>query len=164
MEIPNQVSATSDNDDSERPLMTFDSFQAFFAICLVIQMLPLPESPRWLVEKGRSSEAGEILAALRNASADDEDVVYLRRQIESSIEIESAGGPFQYSELFKGGKLQNLRRLIICGMVNMMQQYVQSAVNLYMTEAYLTLAQIYRVEHDQLLRPNRLPKSDGSYP
>ncbi|KAI6869002.1 general substrate transporter [Hortaea werneckii] len=113
------------------------SFQAFFAIFLVLQMLPLPESPRWLVEKGRISEASHIIAALKDADEDDEEVVLLRRQIETSIEIESAGGPFRYSELFTGGKLQNGRRLILCGMCNMMQQFTGSnMINYYAPTVY----------------------------
>ena len=102
------------------------SFQAFFAVCLVIQMLPLPDTPRWLIEKGRNAEAAEILARLQYqqpASVNDEEVIMLRRQIETSIEIESAGGSFRYSELFGWGKMQNLRRLLLAVMVNIFQQW-----------------------------------------
>ena len=101
------------------------SFQAFFAVGLVLQMLPLPETPRWLVEKGRIDEAGDIIARLqsKDATPEDEEVVRLRRQIETSIELESYGGPFKYSELLKGGKIQNLRRIILCGGINVMQQF-----------------------------------------
>ena len=88
-------------------------------------MLPLPETPRWLVEKGRIDEAGDIIARLqsKDATPEDEEVVRLRRQIETSIELESYGGPFKYSELLKGGKIQNLRRIILCGGINVMQQF-----------------------------------------
>ena len=104
------------------------SFQAFFAVALVLQMLPLPETPRWLIEKGRIKEAGEVLARLqsKDATPEDEEVVFLRRQIETSIELESLGGPFRYSELLKGGKIQNLRRIMLCGLVNVMQQFTGS--------------------------------------
>jgi hypothetical protein len=79
--------------------------------------------------QGRITEAGNILAALKSkeATPEDEDVVLLRRQIETSIEIESAGGPFQYKELLVGGKIQNFRRLILCGLVNLMQQFTGTA-------------------------------------
>lgn len=99
-------------------------------MCLVIQTLPLPESPRWLCERGRTHEAGDVLARLKSshASPDDIDVVLLRRQIETSIELESAGGPFKYKELLAGGKIQNLRRIMLCGLVNVMQQFTGSNV------------------------------------
>ncbi|KAJ5991428.1 hypothetical protein N7522_011635 [Penicillium canescens] len=92
------------------------SFQAFFAVFLVLQMIPLPDSPRWLCEQDRSDEAASVLARLQVAQPANEshpDVVHLRRQIESSIEIESAGGPFRYKELWSGGQMGNLRRMIL---------------------------------------------------
>ncbi|TVY85638.1 Sugar transporter, partial [Lachnellula willkommii] len=85
------------------------SFQAFFAIALVLQTLPLPETPRYLIEKGRVTEASQILARLEmdvETAIDDDEVVFQRRQIETSLELESAGGPFRYSELLKGGRFR----------------------------------------------------------
>lgn len=102
------------------------SFQAFFAVCLVLQMIPLPDTPRWLCEQDRSDEAGRILAHLQLEQPADEstpEVIRIRRQIESAIEIESAGGPFRYKELLAGGKVQNLRRMILAGLVNVQQQF-----------------------------------------
>lgn len=102
------------------------SFQAFFAVLLVLQMLPLPDTPRWLCEQDRSDEAGSVLARLQLEQPSTEispEVVLLRRQIETAIEAESAGGPFKYRELFAGGKMQNLRRMILAGLVNVQQQF-----------------------------------------
>lgn len=102
------------------------SFQAFFAVCLVLQMLSLPETPRWLCEQDRGDEAAKVLARLHREQPADEttpEVVTLRSQIETAIQLESAGGPFKYRELITGGKMQNLRRMILCGLINMMQQF-----------------------------------------
>jgi hypothetical protein len=111
------------------------SFQAFFAVCLVVQMAVLPDTPRWLCEQDRSDEAASVLARLQLKQPSDEstpEVVLLRRQIETSIEIESAGGPFRYRELLQGGKMQNLRRMILAGLVNAQQQFTgKMFVNLY---------------------------------
>jgi sugar porter (SP) family MFS transporter len=115
------------------------SFQAFFAVCLVLQMIPLPETPRYLVERGRISEATSVLARLagKDVPENDEEVVFQRRQIESSLEIESAGGPFRYRELLEGGKIQNFRRLCICCAVNAMQQFTGSnMINYYAPVVY----------------------------
>ena len=102
------------------------SFQAFFAVCLVLQMLPLPDTPRWLCEQDRSDEAASILARLQLQQPADEstlEVIALIRQIETAIEFESAGGPFKYKELLTGGKVQNFRRMILAGLVNVQQQF-----------------------------------------
>jgi MFS family permease len=110
------------------------SFQAFFAACLVLQMIPLPDSPRWLCEQDRSDEAASVLARLQMvqpANESNPDVVHLRRQIETSIEIESAGGPFQYKELWSGGQMGNLRRMILAAVVNIQQQFTGKKLALF---------------------------------
>ncbi|KAJ5675770.1 Major facilitator superfamily domain general substrate transporter [Penicillium macrosclerotiorum] len=116
------------------------SFQAFFAVCLVLQMVPLPDTPRWLCEQDRSDEAASVLARLQSEQPANEstpEVVQLRRQIETAIEIESAGGPFQYKELLSGGKVQNLRRMILAGLVNVQQQFTGSnMINYYAPIVY----------------------------
>lgn len=115
------------------------SFQAFFAICLVLQMLPLPETPRYLMEQGRTSEATRVLARLAgpDVSEDSEEVVFQRNQIESALELESAGGPFRAAELLTGGRVQNLRRLALCCAVNLMQQFTgANMINYYAPVVY----------------------------
>lgn len=47
----------------------------------------------------------------------------IRRQIESALELEHAEGPFQYKELLSMGKMQNLRRMLLCAIVNIQQQF-----------------------------------------
>ncbi|KAJ5404187.1 hypothetical protein N7509_004058 [Penicillium cosmopolitanum] len=116
------------------------SFQAFFAVCLVLQMIPLPDTPRWLCEQDRSEEAASVLARLQMEQPANEstpEVILLRRQIETSLEIESAGGPFKYRELLSGGKMQNLRRMILAALVNVQQQFTGSnMINYYAPIVY----------------------------
>lgn len=115
------------------------SFQAFFAVCLVLQTLLLPETPRYLIEKGPNTEAVNILARLHgsNVSIDDEEMVFQRRQIETSLEIESAGGPFTFVELLQGGKIHNFRRVVLCCAVNLMQQFTGSNMVSKFPESYI---------------------------
>ena len=108
------------------------AFQAFFAVCLVLQMWSLPETPRYLIKEGRVSEASDILARLHRGEdripVDHPEVLHLLAQIETAIEIESAGGPFRYKELLQGGRVQNFRRLCLACGVNVQQQFTGSSI------------------------------------
>ncbi|KAI0765877.1 general substrate transporter [Trametes elegans] len=99
-------------------------FQALFALCLLLQVLVLPDSPRWYMAHGREDEGAHILAQLEDRdSPNDPDVVAKRKEIEVSLAQECAGGPFRYRELLQGGPLGNFRRICLCIGVNVMQQF-----------------------------------------
>ncbi|EXJ53631.1 uncharacterized protein A1O5_13082 [Cladophialophora psammophila CBS 110553] len=89
------------------------AFQAMFAIFLVLQVIGLPETPRWLVQHDRYEEARSTIAALLGKHEDDEQVTRLVLDIRSVVEEEQKGGPFKIRELFSVDKTQNLRRLLL---------------------------------------------------
>ncbi|KAF8153924.1 general substrate transporter [Crassisporium funariophilum] len=99
-------------------------FQAVFALLLLLQGMVLPDSPRWLIAHGQREEGARVIAMLEDKdSVDHPDVVRVLREIEDSLAVESAGGPFRYMELFEGGKIQNFRRICLCIGINVMQQF-----------------------------------------
>lgn len=116
------------------------SFQGFFAVLLVLQMLPLPETPRWLCEQDRREEAASVLSRLHASDTNvnsSNEVDRLLLEIETAIAQESAGGPFKYKELAAGGRIQNLRRMILCGLVNVQQQFTgANMINYYAPVVY----------------------------
>jgi MFS family permease len=106
------------------------AFQLLFSVVTIVLLLWLPESPRWLVEHGDHEESRAVIARLtgKDIPLDHHEVTRLHQHIQEAIELESAGGPFKYRELFTGGKIQNFRRILLCIAVDGFSQL--SGINL----------------------------------
>ena len=99
------------------------SFQAVFAVFLILQIIGLPETPRWLVAHDRYEEAREVTAALEGKLLDDLTVNAAILEIKSGLDEEHKDGPFRFMELFSWGEVQNFRRLLIVISIQMGQQF-----------------------------------------
>ncbi|KAF5858198.1 hypothetical protein ETB97_004700 [Aspergillus alliaceus] len=100
------------------PLM----FQSFFTIIVMIGLLYLPDSPRWLIMQGRHTEAREVTARLVDRPEEHPDVDEELRNINEALEVQSRGGGFQYRELLTNGPSQNLRRTTLAMVAQFFQQ------------------------------------------
>lgn len=109
------------------------SFQAVFAVFLILQIIGLPETPRWLVAHDRYEEAREVTAALEGKLLDDPTVNAAILEIKSGLDEEHKDGPFRFMELFSWGEVQNFRRLLIVISIQMGQQF--SGSNMQVTRA-----------------------------
>lgn len=99
------------------------AFQCVFAIIVLILMLDLPESPRWLMTKGRHEEAAHVLAALAGRSVDSKEIKDEVQVIEEAIRASGhKGGITPFSALFQNGPLQSFRRMLLGASSQMMQQ------------------------------------------
>ncbi|KAF2262137.1 general substrate transporter [Lojkania enalia] len=108
------------------------AFQAIFAILLVLQVIGLPETPRWLVQHDRYEEARSVTAALEDKNEDDPAINTTILDIRIGLEEEQKGGPFHFKELFAWGETQNLRRLLIIISIQLGQQFSGSnMINYY---------------------------------
>jgi len=87
------------------------------AAALLVGMVCLPRSPRWLVQKGRRKEALKVLLTIRS----DEEAVKEEEEIFQEIEKSRAEGEPEWIELFQG----RCARLLVLGMtLQFLQQLV----------------------------------------
>lgn len=117
------------------------AFQCAFAIVVLLGVLCLPESPRWLIKKGHYEQAGKIMAQIDNTTVDDVVVQTQLRQLQDSIGAsEELLGDFSYKELLTTGPDQHLYRTSIAFIAQAFQQL--SGINLityYATTVFLSI-------------------------
>jgi hypothetical protein len=88
-------------------------FQSFFTILVMIGLLYLPDSPRWLLMRGRRDEATDVTARLLGKEPDDPAVVEEINQIDAALQVQNSGGGLKLRELLTSGPSQNLRRTVL---------------------------------------------------
>lgn len=101
------------------------AFQILFAVIIFCSILNLPESPRWLVMKGRDDEALEILEALNEKPRDDPFIQNELKSIKATVEEMNKGS---YRSLFKMSEYREFHRVVLAYVNQVFQQI--SGINL----------------------------------
>lgn len=101
------------------------AFQIVFCVFILAFIWGLPESPRWLILKGREDEAREVLAALAGTDIHDKEVQTEFIAIKDTV-LEMSKGTF--ADLFTMDKNRNFHRTVL-GYTNQMFQQI-SGINL----------------------------------
>lgn len=99
------------------------AFQIVFAVVTLATIMFLPESPRWLYAHGYKTESVSVLARLMDCKEQDDRVVWIENEMEEAVRLESEQEKFKWKNLVNDKTdVKTTRRLIICFMVQMMQQ------------------------------------------
>ncbi|KAJ7586975.1 general substrate transporter, partial [Mycena floridula] len=94
--------------------------QMLFAVVLVLGIMRLPESPRYLLSTGQDYEGQCVLAALAADTLDSETTLQSKRVIMEALE--SLKGDLQIRDVLTSGPSQHLRRTLIGASSQLFQQ------------------------------------------
>ncbi|KAK9368191.1 general substrate transporter [Lipomyces kononenkoae] len=96
--------------------------QCVFLIPMLLLLIIVDETPRWLAAHDHYNEALEVLRRLNNGKISDTDVVAIYEDILQTVSIEKALGAGSWKDLLKNDEIQSQRRFFIACGIQMFQQ------------------------------------------
>lgn len=99
------------------------AFQIVFALGVIVLVFALPESPRWLLLKGRDQEAVNVLCQVYDKEPSDPFVVSETTSIKQAIELEvSANNNDSFLSIFRKDSIRTRYRILLAWGVQFMNQ------------------------------------------
>ncbi|KAF9894741.1 hypothetical protein FE257_006631 [Aspergillus nanangensis] len=97
------------------------AFQVIFGFVIIVGMMYLPESPRYLIANNKVDEGQKVLAALAGKEFDDHAVQVERQLVLDSVRAYGAEKA-RFRDLLTGGPSQHLRRMLVGASSQVFQQ------------------------------------------
>lgn len=112
------------------------AFQIAFPLVMLPFIMFLPESPRWLLMKGKHAEAARSFSALEAKPANHASVQEQIQEVQKSLELSHQGNGGRFL-IFKQGKSRNFQRAMLACFVQILQQVTgQNLITYYATMVF----------------------------
>ncbi|KAF7557712.1 hypothetical protein G7Z17_g434 [Cylindrodendrum hubeiense] len=115
------------------------AFQIIFAVAVVIMLIDLPESPRWLFKLNREQEAVEVLCRVFDEPENGEFIQGEKASISAALELEAQESSSSWFALFKDDTVKTRRRVLLAYAVMIMDQATGINLVVFYVPSALTL-------------------------
>ncbi|CAK4033168.1 related to sugar transporter [Lecanosticta acicola] len=96
--------------------------QCVFLIAMLLMIMIIPDTPRWLISHNRQDEALEVLRSLNKKNMSDESICDMHANIVNTVAYEASIGAGSWSDLLRSDEIQSRRRFLIACSVQAFQQ------------------------------------------